>query len=661
MAGPIGPPIPLADSPKSPKDKASDLSVDTGEVGETETPPTANIITFIPLHFSGHFNGLLYSYADGHRYQAIPHQTPTPLSEHQRRVQYFRGFEHQGQPRPRSFNHENIPPWRIQPHSNQVYSANTSVCFSTPPSGHQSFEVHDVLNTAKAAHVQTGPIHNALAIVKTPPQPRLFLTKPTLPQSVQGVLPTLNAARHLPASEKAIAHISPAEVGMILGYFDIDPSGSQGAQAVAGIARSQTYVQRYRPGGETLNIRAFEAGIEMNLMRRRPFNLSMDLSTIVARRDKTDEEQHPSDLQGVGHQFENHTTVALGPPTTASQSTAATMYHHRLRVYHSVRHRGLPRPSIEDRPLSVSGYSALQPSRINQQLMKLASDDGRGARTFAPPAKKPEEVHHPPLFASESQPILDEKIVVDVLSVKARLPKSARQLLSVEIIKKILFLALHGIPSAAIAYEIHTEIPKIWKLSVPKRLQGITNMIDHYLVEIVAEANREGEAEDFISKLLTHALSKDWIPRSLQNAVEYIHSETAGDGTSGTEARRQAAKARIALQKWRSDHHGADPDLAPNAKGKRSSTDGDGSMPLTKRRKSVSRSSACQGLQVEMHDRQRLEELGYREGSLDTEKAMMNEWLEKLKKTKKLPSLMEAAHAAQDAQEARMTREDEDE
>jgi uncharacterized FlgJ-related protein len=62
-----------------------------------------------------------------------------------------------------------------------------------------------------------------------------------------------------------------------------------------------------------------------------------------------------------------------------------------------------------------------------------------------------------------------------------------------------------------------------------------------------------------------------------------------------------------------------------------------------------------------MDDRQRLEELGYREGSLDTEKAMMNEWLEKLKKMKKLPSLMEAAQAAQDAQEARMTREDEDE
>jgi hypothetical protein len=459
----------------------------------------------------------------------------------------------------------------------------------------------------------------------------------------------------------AIAHIAPAEVGMILGYFDIDPSGSQGAQALAGIARSQTYIQRYRPGRETLNIRAFEAAIEMNLMRQQPFNLSMDFSTIMARRDKTDEGEHPSDLQGVGHQFENHTTVAFDPPTAASQSTAATMYHHRLRVYHSVRHRGLPRPSIEDRPLSVSGYSALQPSRINHQLMNRPSDDGRGARTFAPPAKKPEEVHHPPLFASESQPILDEKIVVDVLSVKARLPKSARQLLSVEIIKKILFLALHGIPSAAIAYEVHTEIPKIWKLSVPKRLQGITNMIDHYLVEIVAEANREGGAEDFISKLLTHALSKSWIPRSLQNAVEYIRSETAGDGTSGTEARRQAAKARIALQKWRSDNNGVDPDLAPNAKGKRSSTDGDGSLPLTKRRKSMSHSSACQGLQVEMDDRQRLEELGYREGSLDTEKAMMNEWLEKLKKMKKLPSLMEAAQAAQDAQEARMTREDEDE
>ncbi len=640
MAGPLGPPIPLADSSKSPEDKASELSIDTGEVGETEAPPTSEIITVIPPDFSGYW----YSYADSRIYHVIPHQPPTRLSEDHPFVQRFRGLVGQGQPRPRSVTHENITPWRAQHHSNQVYSANTSIRPSRPPSHHQPFESYGLLQTAKAAHVQTGPIRNDLAIVKTPLQPRLFLARSTLPQPIQDAFSIPNSARHPLATEKAITHTAPAEVGLIRGYFDFDPSGSQEAQALAGVARMQTYIQRYHPGGETLSIQTFAIAVEMHWTRQQPFDLSMDLSTIVARRNQTGKGEQSSDLQGLGHQFENH-TAAFDPHTTASQLTAVTMYHHGLCEYHSVRRRAQARPPDEGRPLRISEYVAVRPRRINHPLTSRPSDDGHDPVTFASPQEEPEKVHYPPLFASESPAFPDEKTVVDLLRAKSRLPKSVRQLLSVEIIKKILFLALHGIPSAAIAYEVHGELPKTWKLSVTKRMEKITYVIDHYLVEIVAEADRECGAEDFISKLLTHALSKDWIPRSLQNAVEYIHSETAGDVTSGVEERRLAAKARIALQKWRSDNNGANP--APDAKGKRSSTDG--SMPLTKRRKSMGYWSACQGLQREMDDRQRLLDLGYREDSLDTEKALMNEWLEKLKKMGRLPSLTEAAQAAHQA------------
>lgn len=331
----------------------------------------------------------------------------------------------------------------------------------------------------------------------------------------------------------------------------------------------------------------------------------------------------------------NQTFVrGIGGPTT--QTPELDIVHHDENRAVETDTRGISCQHIQRDLLEI--YRASHTQNHAVELPKRLDRPSVGSEQFvgASPAET-DVTEFPGLFSEEFQP---GPKIVNVLGIFAKvqvLPANFRRVLSSNIVKKVLFLALHGMPSAAIAHEVQGEFPKPALLRVSQRIEKIGTAIDHYLLRIVAEVEREGEADDFFCKLLSHATSNDWLPRSLHNAIEYIYSETIEGTLTGLEERIEAAKARTALRKWRCNNNGADPN--PSAIRKRSSDHG--SSPNAKRRKSAV--LAYRGLQRERQDYQHLVELGYREGDDDHEKAVMLEWLESIKQKKRLPSLLEVA------------------
>ncbi|KAL6245566.1 hypothetical protein RBB50_007565 [Rhinocladiella similis] len=327
-------------------------------------------------------------------------------------------------------------------------------------------------------------------------------------------------------------------------------------------------------------------------------------------------------------------------PTTLTPDF--NVVHHEEFCANETEHRSIARRNLQDNYLvgRKASHAQNRAAKLPGQLDEPCT--GNSQAVGASPAET-DVTEYPCLFSEEDQPKPKEHNVLRMLAKQQVLPARFRRVLSANIVKKVLFLALHGIPSAAIAYEIQGEFPKPANLRVNDRIERIETAIDHYLLQMMAEMEREGDPNDFICKLLSHAASNDWIPRSLHNAIEYIYSETIEGALTGSEERKEAAKARTALHKWRCDHDGTDPN--PSAVGKRTSDHG--SSPKAKRRKNAAGNHqitmACRGLEREKKDHQHLAELGYREGDDDHEKVVMSEWLESIKQKKRLPSLLEAA------------------
>ncbi|KIW16221.1 hypothetical protein PV08_06272 [Exophiala spinifera] len=517
-------------------------------------------------------------------------------------------------------------------------------------------------------------------------------------------------------------------------YLADRPQALEDTHIFGSILHVLSRAQHYYPGKDVLQQQAFSYAAEVGWRSRLPFGLSMNFSTIVARRGPASLNAQQPQLDGVGVQFGNQTKASESE--SASPSEAVAEYHKTLREHHSefqpgkgqslipyqirqptsesgTQRKDIPRlggyfdeleynvavsgghprdqqagyPSHVDTTvpydqISLRGYrhvtTRMFGTSINHHDEIRAEARGMPSQHFqgnhlgsrkdlhaqerasvrperldephvgkdqavSPSPVETEVTEYPSLFAAETQPIPKEYNVLRMLSKNQTLPTMFRRVLSADIVKKVLFLALHGIPSAAIAYEVQSEFPKPAALRVDDRIEKIGLAIDHYLPQLLAEVEREGDPNDFICKLLSYATSKDWIPRSLHNAIEYIYSETTEGALTGSEVRREAAKARIALHKWRSDHDGEDPN--PSHTGKRYSTHG--SSPDAKRLKNVGGNRkvgmAYRGLQREKQDYQHLAELGYRKGDDDHEKLVMFEWLKSIKEKKRLPDLLEAA------------------
>jgi hypothetical protein len=198
---------------------------------------------------------------------------------------------------------------------------------------------------------------------------------------------------------------------------------------------------------------------------------------------------------------------------------------------------------------------------------------------------------------------------------------SAHQVFDEEQCDKILWLALHGIPSRAIGWLIDIRRPA--SMSRPTVVASLDKLIKHFIPELAKGQGYAEEPDALVDRLLRRGDDLDWSgPYLLRRAVDFT-SIPEGDVDEARKERRNNARERRALQKWVSEH-----DENP----------GEGTFQQRNRNAVMAR----RGLVRDTDEKEAaMKRFGYREGSHEAEKPLMKKWLLKIRELGKLPDRLD--------------------
>ncbi|KIW24770.1 uncharacterized protein PV07_10463 [Cladophialophora immunda] len=191
--------------------------------------------------------------------------------------------------------------------------------------------------------------------------------------------------------------------------------------------------------------------------------------------------------------------------------------------------------------------------------------------------------------------------------------------------ERILWLALHGVSSAAIARQVYLDIKKPKPNSIPKAdvVAGTDKLVQLFIAELATGEDGTGEVDDLLEYLLQQGDRLNWSPSILRQAAGFM--SISGDEATQDQELRENAAERQALSKWRCQHGGQNPVEPAYGIGRRPQM------------------LAFRGLMREQVEQEMMEQLGYREGSHTVERELMKKWLLKIRELGKLPDrLVEA-------------------
>ncbi|EXJ63839.1 hypothetical protein A1O7_00174 [Cladophialophora yegresii CBS 114405] len=223
------------------------------------------------------------------------------------------------------------------------------------------------------------------------------------------------------------------------------------------------------------------------------------------------------------------------------------------------------------------------------------------------------------------------KLIVNLTNSNIVINVSARQVFDEEQCDKILWLALHGVPSRAISWLIDIRTPA--HTSRPTLVAGIDKLIKHFIPELATGQGHVEEPDALVDRLLRRGDELDWSgPYLLRRVIDFT-SIPEEDIDRARKERQKNARERRAHQKWRIQH---DEDPAEGA--------------VQQRNQKVA--LALRGLARYADETEAaMEKFGYREGSHEAERPLMKKWLLKIRELGKLPDyLVEHGIVANDDQ-----------
>jgi hypothetical protein len=199
--------------------------------------------------------------------------------------------------------------------------------------------------------------------------------------------------------------------------------------------------------------------------------------------------------------------------------------------------------------------------------------------------------------------------------------QSARDVFNDEQCEKTLWLALHGIPSRAIAHllTIGSDAIRPPGGKTKKQFEAtLSDVVQRFIPELATGHRGKEEPDALIQHLLDRGDSLFWSPFLLKHAIDYTFiSEDDGDGAK--QERRRNATERKSVRGWMSKH--ADSPIV-------------GMFP----RHNKKAMAALGGVLRQASEQEIIEEyFGYRESNHDVEKVLMKEWLVKIQELGNLP------------------------
>ncbi|OAP58259.1 hypothetical protein AYL99_07349 [Fonsecaea erecta] len=250
---------------------------------------------------------------------------------------------------------------------------------------------------------------------------------------------------------------------------------------------------------------------------------------------------------------------------------------------------------------------------------------GESARDSVWPTPDPESPQPAELEASQPSPQA-QAIVGPTSRPDSVTTQSAYDIFTDEQCEKILWLALHGVPSPIVARVVYRDIPKPKYDRRWQHVVDIDKKLQRLIVELATGRDKTQAADELVEHLLQQGDRLNWSPYLLQQAAGFMN--TPGDEATQTQVSRNCATERIALSKWRSAH--GDENAVPPSTGK-----------------SKKENLAFRGYIREGMEREVMEQLGYRGDSHEAERALMKKRLLEIRELGKLPArLMEVGIAA---------------
>ncbi|KAJ9607068.1 hypothetical protein H2200_008140 [Cladophialophora chaetospira] len=271
---------------------------------------------------------------------------------------------------------------------------------------------------------------------------------------------------------------------------------------------------------------------------------------------------------------------------------------------------------------SLQSPTAIGTIRAGPQAQKALTTSKSPSLKIPPTPTANAGPRNPPSTLSARRPPqpLDEqeqtKTIVRLGKPNAVIRESVREVFNDQQCDLILWLALHSIPSAAIAHSLTIASDPVRHTGVrlnKKDFEAVlSRVVPYFIPELAAPQNGEKSPEDLVRRLLDRGDLLGWSPFFLRKAIDYTFIPN-NDDTSADQERKKNAKERVAALRFKAG--------------------GENSRKQMLGMGGVMREASEQEIMEE--------EFGYREGSHEVEEVLMKNWLLKIRGLGRLPDRSE--------------------